>query len=120
LFGHKGVSAAQINAAIKRQSVDPNMFVGQEFDRSAQSTFGGTLGTTFSEGPGGTFSNAAINSSSQAPVVNIQMPVNSIDSQDTAKFIQKNAAVIAKHVGDQIAKTGSGLARKARAAINPA
>jgi hypothetical protein len=120
LFGHHGPTAAQISAAVKRQTVDPNLLVGQEFDRSAQGTFGDTLNTTFSEGPGGTFSNSAINGPRQSPVGAVNFNINAVDAKSVADLFAQHGGTMAKIVAGRINSTQSGLARQIRTAVQPA
>jgi hypothetical protein len=120
LFGHHGPTAAQISAAVKRQTVDPNLFVGQEFDRSVGSSFGDTLNSTFSEGPGGTFSNSAINGRRQSPVGGVTFNVSAVDAKGVADFFNQHGGTLAKVVGRQINSTQSGMARNIRTAVQPA
>jgi hypothetical protein len=118
LFHHPGFTPAQISAAIKRQTVDPNLFVGQEFDRSAQGNFGATLNSTFSEGTGGQFSSSSINGPRQSPVVNFN--IQAMDSKGVADFFAQHGSTVAKVVAGKINSTQSGLARQIRTAVQPA
>ena len=102
LFGHKGATASQINAAIARQTVDPNLSVGMEFDRSAQGTFAQTLASNFSSGPGGTFGNASIPSVPPPPPPTVNVNVSAIDAKGVAQFVTQYGQTIAKVVGGQI------------------
>ncbi len=120
LFGHKGATASQINAAIARQTVDPNLSVGMEFDRSAQGTFAQTLASNFSSGPGGTFGNASIPSVPPPPPPSVTVNVSAIDAKGVAQFVTQYGQTIAKVVGGQINTTQSGLARGVRTAVSPA
>jgi hypothetical protein len=118
LFGHHGFTPAQIDAAVKRQTVDPNLFVGQEFDRSAQGTFGDTLNTTFSEGPGGTFSNSIIRGQQSPGDVNFH--VSAVDAKSVADLFTQHGGTMAKIVAGRINSTQSGLANGIRTAVSPA
>jgi hypothetical protein len=120
LFGHHGFTPAQIAAAVKRQTVDPNKFVGIEFDRSAQGSFGDTLNTTFSEGPGGTFSNSAIKGPRQGSASNVTFNVSAVDAKGVADFFNQHGGTMAKIVAGQINSTQSGLASGIRSAVTPA
>ena len=120
LFGHKGATASQINAAIARQTVDPNLSVGMEFDRSAMPTFAQTLASNFSSGPGGTFGNSSLPSVPPTPVnVNFSFP-NMIDQKAAVALFSQHAKTIGKIAAGQITSTASGLGSGIRAAVNPA
>jgi hypothetical protein len=121
LFGHKGATASQINAAIARQTVDPNLSVGMEFDRSAQGTFAQTLASNFSSGPGGTFGNASIPSAPPPqPAQPLAVTINAMDAPSFVQFFSRNGSAAAKIVAAQINSTQTGLARGVRTAVSPA
>ncbi|HEY2461402.1 MAG TPA: hypothetical protein VGI16_11365 [Candidatus Acidoferrum sp.] len=129
---HHGISQAEINAAVKKQSLTQaqiDALSGQEFDRAAGSNFTQTSNSTFSEGPGGVFSshfgpggvqgtpNAGAGGPAPTP---IQFIVNAIDAKGVADFFQRNGEVIAKVVGNHVANTGSGLKNQIFRSLNPA
>jgi|HubBroStandDraft_6_1064221.scaffolds.fasta_scaffold01891_12 hypothetical protein len=119
--GKKGPTQAQIQAAIKKQYIDPNTFVGQEFDRSAQRTFGATLASNFSTGPGGTFGNASINPLPPPPApVPMQVTIQTMDSKGVAEFVNQYKGVFAKAVSTSVNTTQTGLARSIKAIVSPA
>jgi hypothetical protein len=121
LFGHKGATASQINAAIARQTVDPNLSVGMEFDRSAQGTFAQTLASNFSSGPGGTFGNASIPSvPPPQPAQPLAVTIHAMDAPSFVQFFSRNGSAAAKIIAAQINTTQSGLARGVRTAVSPA
>jgi hypothetical protein len=118
ILGHHGFSSAQIAAAVRRQTVDPNKFVGQEFDRAAESNFASTLNTTFSEGPGGQFSSSSIRGPQSAGVVNFN--VSAVDAKSVVDLFSQHGGAMAQIVAGKINSTQSGLARQIRAAVGPA
>jgi hypothetical protein len=130
LFGKKGFTQAQIDYAKRKQYIDPNTFVGQEFDRSAQATFGQTLASGFSSGPGGAFGNATITPPLQYPIYDgfghpiaptvIHNHINAMDPKSFAQYFRENGAAAAKVIGDHMNHTQSGLARNVRSIVNPA
>lgn len=120
LFGHHGPTQAQINAAIRRQTVSGNQAASVEFDRAAQSTFAQTLNTTFSEGPGGTFSNAFLNGPRQAPVSNVNFTVHAIDAKGVSDFFATYGRHVAATVAGQVGSTQTGMALAIRKAVSPA
>ena len=124
LFGglfHHGPTQAQIQAAIRRQTVSPNSPASVEFDRAAQSTFAQTLNTTFSEGPGGTFSNAFLNGPRQAPViVNYAPTIQAMDSTGVSAVLARHGGMIAAEVGRRANATQTGLASSIRRTVSPA
>jgi hypothetical protein len=123
LFGGPS-KAQQIAKAITKQTVNSsifsgNAFIGQEFDRSAQESFAKTVGSTFSEGPGGVFSSSPLNDS--APItVHYAPTIQAFDATGVNAVLAQHGTTIAQAISGKVSSSNSGIGRAVRTAAFPA
>jgi hypothetical protein len=120
LFGHKGPSAADIQKAIRKETINPDQFVGIGFERSAQGSFVDTLNSGFLEGPGGTFSNFQLSNRPRQSPISVNFNINAIDSKNVKDFLDEHGPAIAQQVASQTSSVRSGLGVAVRQAVHPA
>lgn len=119
LFGHHGPTQADIEKAVKRQTiVNPDQFKGIAFGRSAQGTFADTLNSGFLESPAGNFSSFQLRNQPRAPIVNLT--VNAIDAKSVQQLFEDHGPAIGQVVVSQVGSVRSGLGQAVRQAVHPA
>ncbi len=118
---HHGPSQADIARAVRRQTVNPADFIGKEFDRAAESSFAQTVGTLFTEGPGGIFSDAAaVGGPRQAPAIYYAPQIHALDATGVDRVLELHGLKFARAAAKYSLASNSGFGSAVRQAVSPA